>query len=832
MNNTTVLTVDNKPVVSTQVHVPSTWRQPVTGVEKQEDIALFKNFGRGRSFKIILEEWRIIRTIERDIANLQRDIDKVSSDIETETQKKTTLEEEIQSITDEIIELQSGITDAENTISTGRQRVIELKDTEIPGTKRAVVLQREQIKNLQAQKELLESDLRNANSLLQSANISRRDLESKIATLRQEIINRSNTLSTNADILSIKTQISNKNQAITEQQTLIEQGIQTVDEARAEWERLRDIWIQASTDGSPDEPVAKANMDNQKSVLDTAESNLVSLREHLVLLKNDLQALENSLIEKIIELDPVLQSKKDTLELRNTELQGILGNIASITNQIETVTSGISASEENIVQANSKLENLIQRVSVKEQEYSDTVLAIQQAQIEIVSNTNAIPIRELEKTEKESELASVLQVITELQTNKAQLEENKRVLQESRDQREANINTVSMIDYYPYEFLPGDDKSKFSTLEEYHNENITDEELLEIKGLQYINKIHHDSIPNIVEYVYADDSRLYGIYHGSMKEMSNADLEYQFPDDSGAVKPEVARSSGNGIARAFIGEKLQYEGSTVYRQPVYISKLVSTPGIYSWVACLYGSHVLCISTITRDDDYNRNKLIINDSHSLEINYVFNFFYKPFDDSFEYTYRIEVDENPYTVSCKYLHENIQDDYYTRDANTLYKCLYTGISLLKFTNSGRPIDIIHSSHSKYFSVTPGKFSITHNYRRRDNWGIGREPLELSECTLKGTFWRNGTQTSIDEFMKVTFEPALQVDHKTIVLEIPTVLDITQVEFLHFEEYLGRESDFARLNKEFIVNSIDTLKNITLADITNPKALGFNYINNVSK
>lgn len=814
--------------------IPGSWEPVLTGEQGTVDIKLFSDFGRGRDLRIVLSEWRIVRAYDRDIDNLQSEIDASNLEIDAVTTRRDEAQKELDTTLQEISDTKKLIVDSEQGIEDAKAAINRLK-VEIPAAKRDVQFKEDEITRLIKQKELLENDIRTYNRELETLTDTIKGLEIDIDSIKNQIERRSDQLSSNADILSIKTRIRTYTDANTKNSSDITDLEAEKVIYQKEFESLRDVWIQKDTDNAPDASVAKQEMQDKQNQIASIDAEIRNLKGDIEKNKGFIANLRNQLIEKTIELDPSLKTLQDRLVAKEKELKESGTTKTEFEDKIKTTNESIRASSENTENARSELVTLKEIVTNKENSVTENTNKVVTLQVDIVSATNTIGVKELEVPEKEKVVGIINEELAEIEAEKQKKQDRIVEIRTIRDAREANINNVSIVDYRPFEFRNDDEKLEYPTLRDWHAQNLTDEEISEIGDKAIKSKHIIGTIPSYLDITFEDDSKLYGLWYGSASEMNQAQLGYVFPAETGNVLPSFIGSSKSGIVRHYPGQKLTDETSEIiYKKSYHIGKYLTTPGTYTYIGVTYGQKewLLSVANVVRDDDVAKS-IIINEGHTLEINYVYDFFIRPYKD---FEYKFTVNNTEYKASIEY-DKNIPEEVYMNQVNHLKDTVCHAATNTRFviTEPGQTDIITHSNHDTGSGgLTHGTVNIRHLVLTHDfnlHRGVRLEGLEFKEFSTDMTYFDGVNGYSKTPWFKMTLDKPLPFYKQKIKIPVPLIKSLFEMQFLRFEEYRGRESDF--IKQSGAVGSLIKLDNfLDVHEYADIKTANFPHINNVTK
>lgn len=762
---------------SSNAVIASSWNIPLSGVSKTEDIVLLKDFGSGVDLRKVLAEKRIIRAFARDISRLEQDIININGIITDMEITKAARQKELDDTLAEIEALKQEIIDSEQLIVTSRTRLEELK-TEIPAAKRNVQLKRDEITQLLRQKALLENDVRRYTEQIADQENLIRNINIDIDDIKVRILRQIDGIASNADIQALNTQKTDTINRITNLEGQISDKRAEIDVVTTEFHRLRDIWIQKDTDGAPDAPSAKSDMDIKQQELSTLESNLAQLEADKVQQQQFLANIDQRIIDKGIELQPELKILGEQKTSREQDLAQALLELDALKKQLKTSSEGVTASDENKVIKEQELAQLEKIVSDKEQEQIDTQTAMMQAQVVIVSNTNSIPVKELSIPVYQEALQEIIDQINDKIQERTEAQERIDEITRVKNSRESEINNVAQTTWTPFEYRT--DTDSYSSIDDWHTRNLSEDELAELGGeTMLIRSSIIGGVPNIIRHEYEDGQAYYGLFWCAISELQNAALvlsEAELPASiSSAFKlASHVKSTGAGPFRNYLGQKLKEEGGkSFYRRIYHISKMHSEPGSYSYLGVTYGDHLLSIAKINRRDDAFSSQLILNAEHHLEVNYIFDIIVS---DEAPFEYEFELDGKSYTAKATFdkLKFNVTDNGLIPQPSSLVDFVMGeySVSLMNISAQILPNMSLNMAHKRY------------------------------HINSNNVITENKTPATIDTIIahnkysnaRITFKPTITLFGMDVTIPLPLRRDMFNIDMNAIDgKYIGREYEY---------------------------------------
>lgn len=778
---------------STNDLIPDTWQLPLRGIDGIDDIVLFKEFGSGIDLRIVLRERRIIKSFDRDLVTLRNDLSALQQQIADAKLVRAEKQKELDDLLAEIEQLKQEIIDSENLINTARDRINQLK-TEIPQAKRNVQLKQEQITQLLRQKALLENDVRRYTEQIESQEIIINNLQVDIESIRNQILNQLETISSNSDIQSLNHQKQQVQSTINNLESQIRDKSDAKVIAEAEFVRLRDVWIQKDTDNAPDASQAKQDMDNKQAEINAIQKEIDALNADKKIQLQNLATVEEQLIAKGFELFPDLATLKQRKEQKETEHTEANQQLQRLKDQLKIASDGVTSSDENKQYLETELAQLQKVVTDKEQEQVNTQTALMQAQATIVSNTNAIPVKENDIPKYQEAVKIEDDKLAELNEKEAQINKNLNNLKTTRDEREAQINTIAQATYIPADFNKDDSQL-----------NLTPDEVLELgnEGTTLTETKIIGGIPQIIRHTFSDGLVFYGLYQSAVWDMINPMLNPDVLNLPTEIKPffkfaTYFKSTANSIPRAYRGYTLiESDGTSMYRRTYHISKLHSVVGSYHYIGVSYGDIMLSLAFISRNDD-NAKSLIINEGHRLEVNYMFDFLAK---DDKDFTYTFNVDDTVHTAKVIFgqMPDATREQYYMSSSDKLVNMLYRKYSLKTVGNRNDQRGFIRThgtgSNMQAEIIAPYHAKITHNKYTEvdDEFIVDNNVSRLYSIGFDLEFNANNQNYFVEDYMRIDIEPPIEIHSMSMNIPVPITKDLFQMNLQQYEGYKGREFSF---------------------------------------
>ena len=776
---------------SSNAVIASSWNIPFSGEIRPEDIVLIKDFGSGVDLRKVLAEKRIIRAFARDISRLEQDVISANATIADMEVTKAARQKELDDTLAEIEALRQEIVDSEQLIINSRTRLEALK-TEIPTSKRNVQLKRDEITQLLRQKSLLENDVRRYTEQIADQENLIRNITIDIDAITVRILRRIDDIASNSDIAALNTQKADTLNRITALEGQITTKKSEIAVVTAEYQRLRDIWIQKDADNAPDASSAKSDMDIKQQELNALESNLEQLEADKEQQQQFLANIEQRIIDKAIEIQPDLKPLGDQKTSREQDLAQAKLELDELEKQLKTSREGVTASDENKALKETELGQLEDIVISKEQEQTDTQTAMMQAQVVIVSNTNSIPVKELSIPEYEEAVKAIAAQIEAKQQERGELQARIDEINRVKNSRESEINNVAQTAWTPFEYRT--DTDSYSTIDDWHTRNLSEDELTELGG--ETTRLSRTSIiggvPNIIRHEFEDGQVYYGLYWCSIQEMQNATLVLSDAELPASIASSFklashVKSTGAGPARNYLGQKLkEVDGKSIYRRVYHISKMHTEPGSYSYIGVAYGNHLLSIAKINRRDDAFSSQLILNAEHRLEVNYIFDIIIMD-EDSF--TYKFELAGIEYTATA-----TIEPFKITVSNNGL---IAQATSLVDFVMGKYTVSVPFATLTKDLNLN----FVHRRFTISDNTIVeNKTPATLSSVHIRNDYSN----------INVKFSPAITLLGMDVTIPLPIRRDMFNIDMNAIDgKYIGREYEYVSENIDKTVEHFKRLQ-----------------------
>ena len=778
---------------SSNAVIASSWNIPFSGEIRPEDIVLIKDFGSGVDLRKVLAEKRIIRAFARDISRLEQDVISANATIADMEVTKAARQKELDDTLAEIEALRQEIVDSEQLIINSRTRLEALK-TEIPTSKRNVHLKRDEITQLLRQKSLLENDVRRYTEQIADQENLIRNITIDIDAIKDRILRRIDDIASNSDIVALNNQKTDTLNRITALEGQITTKKSEIAVVTAEYQRLRDIWIQKDTDNAPDASSAKSDMDIKQQELNALESNLEQLEADKEQQHQFLANIEQRIIDKAIEIQPDLKPLGDQKTSREQDLAQAKLELDELERQLKTSREGVTASDENKALKETELGQLEGIVISKEQEQTDTQTAMMQAQVVIVSNTNSIPVKELSIPEYEEAVKAIAAQIEAKQQERGELQARIDEINRVKNSRESEINNVAQTAWTPFEYRT--DTDSYSTIDDWHTRNLSEDELTELGGETRLSRTSIiGGVPNIIRHEFEDGQVYYGLYWCSIQEMQNATLVLSDAELPASIASSFklashVKSTGAGPARNYLGQKLkEVDGKSIYRRVYHISKMHTEPGSYSYIGVAYGNHLLSIAKINRRDDAFSSQLILNAEHRLEVNYIFDIIIMD-EDSFAYKFELAGIEYTATATIEPFKITVSNNGLIAQATSLVDFV-----MGKYTVS---VPVLNATLTKdlNLNLVHRRFTISSDNTIVEN----KTPATLSSVHIRNDYSN----------INVKFSPAITLLGMDVTIPLPIRRDMFNIDMNAIDgKYIGREYEYASENIDKTVEHFKRLQ-----------------------